>query len=255
MVPESEPIAYLDEVFPGIQGEGPYVGVRQVFVRFSGCPLDCAYCDSQRARRRSERCTIADSDAAGATSTVSNPIDLPLLQHLIAAAAGGAPIHSIAVTGGEPLVQVDFLAAWLARLANDQKVYFEASGIMPERMALIAPYVSICAMDMKLRSTAGGMPRWTEHEEFLRVCSKAGMDVYVKAVVGMDTSVDEVQTCARLIERIRPETVLILQPVSPAHRVRSGPDVSLLAGLQRAALEIIPDVRVIPQTHKMIGAR
>ena len=39
-------IAKIKEVFTSIQGEGPFVGYKQLFVRFCGCNLSCKYCDT-----------------------------------------------------------------------------------------------------------------------------------------------------------------------------------------------------------------
>jgi len=38
--------ANLSEIFSSIQGEGPYIGCKQIFIRFSDCNLDCDYCDT-----------------------------------------------------------------------------------------------------------------------------------------------------------------------------------------------------------------
>lgn len=42
--------AYVSEVFSSIQGEGKLLGRRQIFVRFSGCNLNCNYCDTPLSR-------------------------------------------------------------------------------------------------------------------------------------------------------------------------------------------------------------
>jgi organic radical activating enzyme len=42
--------ARINEVFSSIQGEGKLIGRRQVFVRFSGCNLECNYCDTPLSR-------------------------------------------------------------------------------------------------------------------------------------------------------------------------------------------------------------
>ena len=37
----------IKEIFESIQGEGPYVGYKQLFVRFCNCNLKCNYCDTE----------------------------------------------------------------------------------------------------------------------------------------------------------------------------------------------------------------
>ncbi len=39
--------AKISEIFKSIQGEGPYQGINQVFVRFFGCNLCCRFCDTK----------------------------------------------------------------------------------------------------------------------------------------------------------------------------------------------------------------
>ncbi len=42
--------AKISEIFCSIQGEGLYLGQKQIFVRFAGCNLDCDYCDESKAK-------------------------------------------------------------------------------------------------------------------------------------------------------------------------------------------------------------
>ena len=39
--------AKINEIFSSIQGEGPVVGYKQLFIRFCGCNLNCDYCDTE----------------------------------------------------------------------------------------------------------------------------------------------------------------------------------------------------------------
>ena len=38
--------AKIKEIFSSIQGEGEYIGCKQIFIRFCACNLNCAYCDT-----------------------------------------------------------------------------------------------------------------------------------------------------------------------------------------------------------------
>lgn len=79
----TEPTLRVNEIFHSIQGESTWAGAPCVFVRLTGCPLRCTYCDTEYAFRE------------GRTATIGEIVD--------AVAATGCPL--VELTGGEPLAQ------------------------------------------------------------------------------------------------------------------------------------------------------
>ncbi len=71
--------ANLIEIFSAIQGEGINVGTRQIFIRFGGCDLRCAYCDSQHTWQNQPTCEIEQTAGQRDFQTYDNPIELPQL--------------------------------------------------------------------------------------------------------------------------------------------------------------------------------
>ena len=66
--------AHLVEIFASPQGEGPWVGVPTIFVRFGGCDLRCAWCDSPNTWLRGETCRIEQAPGSERFETRSNPV-------------------------------------------------------------------------------------------------------------------------------------------------------------------------------------
>jgi len=95
------------EIFRSIQGETSRVGLPMHFVRLSGCDLACAYCDTVPAR----------DPAAGREMSVAE----------VLAAVAAPPLPWVAITGGEPLLQVREVNALIAAL-------LEAKGSGPLRL-------------------------------------------------------------------------------------------------------------------------
>ena len=98
----------LTEIFYSLQGEAQFVGVPTVFVRLTGCPLRCHYCDTAYAFHGGEWWTLPDI--------------------LARVAEFGA--RDVCVTGGEPLAQRNCLPLLSALCDRGHRVSLETSGAL-----------------------------------------------------------------------------------------------------------------------------
>lgn len=244
--------ADLVEVFSGIQGEGLYVGCRQAFVRFAGCNLRCRYCDTRHALDAPAACAMECEPGCRAFDVVPNPVSASDLQErLLPWLAGSSLHHSVALTGGEPLLHADFLAVLLPRLRESgARTHLETNGTMPEALAEIIGDVNVIAMDIKLPSATGEEPRYEANRRFLETAVRR--EVFVKIVFSNVTDAGEVDAAARLVAAVDRNIPLVLQPVTPTAGAAAPAPGKALA-LQAAAAVRLGNVRVIPQTHKLTG--
>lgn len=248
------PVAHLAQVFSSIQGEGPWVGSRTLFVRFAGCSLRCAWCDEPEALGRAAVCRVEHTAGRGDYREIPNPVSSPQLNRLLAGLVRRGGRHPfLSLTGGEPLEQHEFLQGWLPSLRRKFRIYLETGGVLPKSLKQVLPWVDVVSMDMKLPSSAKTGEFWDEHLEFLRAASHK--EAYVKVVVTADTERLEVLKCALLTRRVDPAIPFVIQPVTPFGAVREAPEAPLLVDLQRECLRLLKDVRVIPQIHKPLGLR
>jgi 7-carboxy-7-deazaguanine synthase len=98
----------ITEIFRSLQGEADTAGIPTVFVRLTGCPLRCQYCDTAYAFHGGEWLTLED----------------------IVRKVRDFATHHVCVTGGEPLAQKGALPL-LARLCEaGLRVSLETSGAM-----------------------------------------------------------------------------------------------------------------------------
>jgi len=241
----------VSELFVSFQGEGVHAGRRHLFVRFAGCPLRCRYCDTPESLVPVDTCRVLGPDGE---HRVPNPLDAPTLTlEVRRLAASAPPLHAMAVTGGEPLAQVDFLETWLGGAPLGLPVLLETAGILPARLARVLPHVAIVSLDLKCPSNTGERARWDEHEACLAAAVGGGREVYVKMPVDAATAVAEVEHGARLVAAVDPGIPLFLTPLTePASaRLTIGPHE--LERLHAAASRHVADVRVLPQLHKVLG--
>jgi 7-carboxy-7-deazaguanine synthase len=99
----------ITEIFLSLQGEANTVGYPTVFVRLTGCPLRCQYCDSAYAFSGGQIETLSDILEQVAEYNVSR----------------------VTVTGGEPLAQPGVFALMTALVDRQFAVSLETSGALP----------------------------------------------------------------------------------------------------------------------------
>lgn len=114
----------ITEIFYSLQGETRTVGLPTVFVRLTGCPLRCGYCDTAYAFHGGEKMEISD---------------------IIAKVAAYQP-RFVTVTGGEPLAQANCHELLSALCDLGVEVSLETSGAMD--ISKVDPRV-VRVMDLK----------------------------------------------------------------------------------------------------------
>lgn len=249
-----EPTAPVAEIFVGIQGEGMRVGTRQAFVRFCGCNRACRYCDTREALEPTELCQVEQGAGSRRFAAWPNPLAVGQVASAVATLLPPPAHHrTVSLTGGEPLLHADFLAALCPRLRDDGfRLYLETNGTLPEAMERIAPHVDHVAMDVKLASATGEPTPWDAHARFLAVCPPRGASV--KVVVAAGTTEGELDRVAALVGSVAPTVPTVLQPVTPAGGLLPPAAEDVLA-MQERLLRVLADVRVIPQVHKLMGQK
>lgn len=114
----------ITEIFYSLQGESRTVGLPTVFVRLTGCPLRCGYCDTEYAFYGGRKMDIAD---------------------IVAQVVSYNPRY-VCVTGGEPLAQPNCIPLLSAICDLGVEVSLETSGAMD--ISKVDPRV-IRVMDLK----------------------------------------------------------------------------------------------------------
>ncbi len=254
--PEMQLTAPICEVFTSAQGEGLLLGVRQVFVRLRGCNLSCCYCDTPQARTTDGPCNIEDDPGSGRFTQRGNPISVGQLLDIIDSQiqADGGTHHSIALTGGEPLLCPEYLYALAAGLQQrDQRTYLETAGHLPEALERVLPAVDYIAMDWKLPSTLDKPLDTSQQTRFLHLAQQR--ECFIKMPVTDNISEEEVRQALRAISEVTRAVPLVLQPVTPGVGGCYPPDAQTLLQWQAVARKYVDDVRIIPQCHPLIGMR
>lgn len=241
---ENKARARVSEIFTSIEGEGIFVGKKTLFIRFSGCHLKCRWCDTKYA-------LPLDSGTDYQIDEIKDLI-IKELQPFT---------YKVNFTGGEPLLQTEAvieLADFVKKQTNVE-TYLESSCFDSELFSKVLPYIDICKIEFKTDDS-----KVVEDEEYdnlilneikcLELAVESNKATYIKIVVTNSTNLESFKNLVyNISEKIKPSDILglIIQPSFGIDQ----PTVNKLLDTYDIVQPMFPEVRIIPQLHKEIGAR
>ncbi|MBQ4114645.1 7-carboxy-7-deazaguanine synthase QueE [bacterium] len=218
--------AKIKEIFTSIQGEGPFIGYKQLFIRFCGCNLDCQYCDTNW--------------------TVDNSKEYSI-EEILDIINDNKDCHSISLTGGEPLLHSGFLKEFLPQCPIP--VYLETNATLAGELGKIINYIDYVSTDIKLPSCTGRNALFNEHDDFLQTA--VPKVTFAKIVFDNNITDNEIDNCCKLGAKYNIE--LILQPKMNGNTLELEPE--FLEKTLDKFIEKYKKVRLIPQVHKFVNVR
>jgi organic radical activating enzyme len=231
--------APIMEVFSSIQGEGLLIGRRQIFVRFAGCNLNCNYCDTPESRK----------SIAGEQKTLEE-LQKDIMDIMT------PDFHSISFTGGEPLLQANFIKSFLEK--NRFPSLLETNGSLPKEVKKIADLLNHASVDIKLpEHFKGNINRdIIEREiESINILISRGVNTYCKVVMLPSTRADTLKIVAETIkEQVSDHSniSMVLQPASPLeYWVKNTSKLLMMSEKVGEQLNVL----TIPQVHKLLEVR
>ena len=241
---ENKARARVSEIFTSIEGEGIFVGKKTMFIRLSGCHLKCRWCDTKYA-------LPLDSGTDYQIDEIKDLIIKELRPFT----------YKVNFTGGEPLLQTEAvieLADFIKKQTN-LKTYMESSCFDSELFSKVLPYIDICKIEFKTDDSNA-----VEDEEYdnlllneircLELAVESNKATYIKIVVTNSTNLESFKNLVyKISKRIKPSDILgfIIQPSFGIDQ----PTVNKLLDTYDIVEPMFPEVRIIPQLHKEIGAR
>ena len=220
----------IKEIFSSIQGEGPYIGFKQIFVRFCNCNLKCNYCDTEFSADE-----YFEEFSPQELVDYINKFDL-------------STVHSLSLTGGEPLLAVDFLKEFLP-ITGKLKIYLETNATLADKLLEVIDFIDIIAADIKLESASGIRDSYKFHDKFFEIAKQK--ECFAKIVFNKNITHSEIIKCTDLASKYG--IPLILQPEMNDNKLSVTNDFA-----QKTLddfLKYHKDTRLIPQMHKFLDIR
>lgn len=155
----------IQETFYSIQGEGSYVGMPALFIRFGGCDYECSWCDSKRASVAANCHNWKDYKGKELRTLMEEAVEKG---------------YNIILTGGNPLLQITQKNAYVFK-GLEKYLHVETQGSAPLHIVVnhlvVSPKIEFLKKDTVLRG---------EHVRFLREARGKFQTVDIKYPVADD---------------------------------------------------------------------
>lgn len=245
------------EVFTSLQGEGSMMGTRQIFVRLAGCNLKCSYCDTDFSVKKTF--PLETTPFSRNFEHPPNPVDSQKLLQLVLELREKSLTDWLVFTGGEPLIQADFLKSFLPLVKKeDLNVYLETNATLPENFKKVSEYVDFVSLDIKLSYLCQPDYALKKQPDFFQLCrGKRGeakvVMVDLKSFLQknqspkktLDELVSDFEQKIAKFSTVLPDYPLILQPATGFFQ----PDFEQMIEYQSLALKYHSKVKLLPRLH------
>ena len=232
----------LFEIFTSVEGEGILYGTKTLFVRLAGCPFTCFYCDTKESLpldsgkeyNIEEACQLIDSNLKNQT-------------------------YKVNFTGGDPLIQHEAVAK-LAKHVQDKKIptYLESSCFDSDKFNHVLPFFDIIKIEFKTKDS-----QFVDSKHYERLIENAmnclissvssKKTTYIKIVVSSKTELTEFTNLVSNIFNSVSKNQINGFIIQPTYGIEE-PSLDLLLNLYDIVFPFYPEVKVVPQLHKFIGA-
>jgi len=230
------------EIFTSIEGEGILYGTKTLFVRLAGCPFTCFYCDTKES-------LPLDSGTEYDIKDAFKLIDSHLKNQT----------YKVNFTGGDPLIQHEAVAE-MAKYIQNKKIptYLESSCFDSNKFNQLLPYIDIVKIEFKTPDS-----KFVDDHHYEKLISNAvkclefsliaKKTTYIKIVVSSKTKLQEFSNLVnQIFNRVSEKNIdgFIIQPTYGI----AEPSLDHLLNLYDVVFPFYPQVKVVPQLHKFIGA-
>lgn len=210
----------VSEIFFSLNGEGLLMGVPTIFVRLSGCNLQCAWCDTKYAWEKGVKKTV--EQVVEEVKTSDNGF-----------------CSWVLITGGEPLLQkIDEL---VRKLRSAYSIGIETNGSIYADVLTLCDFISVDIKPPSSQNPTEDMPTFKKIVD--TITTRSGQ---IKAVIADEDDYTFVQ---KIIQEMNLTVPVVLQPCWGRMTYQE------LCNLYFENPVPVPTVRILTQIHKIGGIK